>query len=243
MTPTHHNPNKVLLGSTQSSDREITCENGDPATFPAGVAVRRASDGGLSLASGALIGISAGRSLSEVAKTAVIRAGLRVPLRLTDDSVASSLVVGDLTFTAKKGGADGDNITIALVDDATAGDETVDVVGEDIVIHMEDGASTAQQIYDAIQASEAALELIDVEISGTAGDPQSAAAEAPLTGGVDGFAYVVKGAAVEVDSSTGLAVDSGSATGAVYVSGVMMGVDPITKAEVPVALVDMPGGL
>lgn len=58
-----------------------------------------------------------------------------------------------------------------------------------------------------------------------------------------GFAYVVIGQPVEVSATTGKAVSDGDATGAIYASGPLKGIDPITKAEIDVALVDMAGGL
>jgi len=58
-----------------------------------------------------------------------------------------------------------------------------------------------------------------------------------------GFAYVVIGQPVEVSATTGKAVSDGNATGAIYCSGAMKGIDPITKLEVDVALIDMGGGL
>lgn len=58
-----------------------------------------------------------------------------------------------------------------------------------------------------------------------------------------GFAYVVIGQPVESSATTGKAVSDGNATGATYVSGPMKGVDPVTKEEIDVALIDMGGGL
>jgi hypothetical protein len=146
-----HNPEVVLLGSKGSSDADVSCEAGDPSTFKAGLAVRRASTGLLSLTSGGLIGISLGRSLSDTSKTSVVRAGNLIPIQLTDEE-----------------------------------DE-----GEEI------------GPYD----------------------------------------YVAIGASVDVDDTTGKAVSDGVATGAIYVSGPKIGIDPITKEEIMVALVDMGGGL
>jgi len=57
------------------------------------------------------------------------------------------------------------------------------------------------------------------------------------------FDYVVIGQPVESSTTTGKAVSDGNATGAIWVSGPMKGIDPITKAEIDVALVDMGGGL
>ncbi len=58
-----------------------------------------------------------------------------------------------------------------------------------------------------------------------------------------GFDYVVIGQPVESSATTGKAVSDGNATGAIYVSGPMTGIDPITGDEIDVALIDMAGGL
>jgi hypothetical protein len=140
-----HDSTKILLGSHGSSDIVSTCENGDPATFIAGLVVRKASTGEISLASGQIIGVSLGISQSDTKKTSVCRAGNIIPIQITDDE--------------------------------------------------------------------------------------------------DDFAYVVIGQPVEVSATTGKAVPDDVATGAIYVSGPMKGIDPITKAEIDVALIDMGGGL
>lgn len=247
MTPTNHDANKILLGTTGSSEREASFEPGDPAVCKAGLAVSRGSDGVLDLggAAGSFLGVSLGRSLSDTEKCAVLRTGLRVPMRLKDEGVFSSLVQGNLTFTAKEKGVDGDNITIALVDGGTAGSETVDVTGTDIVVNMDDGVSTAQQIADALEASEEAMALIGVEIAeGEEATAQAAFAEDALENGADSYPYVEVGAAVDVDGSTGEACSDDEATGGVYASGVLSGIDPLTGEEVcKAALVDMTGGL
>lgn len=239
-----HNSSKVLLGSHGSSDIVATCENGDPATFIAGLAVRKASTGDISLSSGGLIGISLGRSLSDTKKTSVCRVGNFIPIQLTDEGVFATLEEGDLTFTAVEKGVDGNSITIALVDGGTAGDEEVEVTGTDIVVSMDDGVSTAQQIADAIEASEEAMALIGVEVaSGQGAVAQDAFAEAPLVDGADSYPYAVIGESLEVSATTGKAVSDDVLTGATYVSGQLSGIDPITGSEIAVALVDMGGGL
>jgi hypothetical protein len=60
---------------------------------------------------------------------------------------------------------------------------------------------------------------------------------------IGAFDYVVIGQPVESSATTGKAVSDGNATGAIWVSGPMKGIDPITKAEIDVALIDMGGGL
>lgn len=80
VSPTNHDETKVVLGRTEMSGLEASCEAADPATYLAGLAVRRANDGGLALSSGIAIGVSLGISLSDTSKTTVARAGLRLSL-------------------------------------------------------------------------------------------------------------------------------------------------------------------
>jgi hypothetical protein len=93
-----HDPTKVLLGTTGSSAKDsIQNFDADPADFPAGTAVRLKSDGSLSkeVGDGSLIGVSLGKSLSNDGRTAVLRAGDAVPIRLTADFVPTP---GDLVW-------------------------------------------------------------------------------------------------------------------------------------------------
>lgn len=234
---------KILLGSTGSSDRLSTKENGDPAVFAAGLAVRRDTDGNLSLTDGELIGVSLGESLSDTAKTSVCRSGDDVPIRLKDEGEFASIVKGDLTFTAVEKGVAGNSISITLEDDGTAGAETVEVTGTDIVVHMEGGVSTAQQIADAIEASLEASALIGVTIAGgQEATAQAAAVLDNLEGGLDSYPYVEIGQPVLIDSTTGEASSDGDASGAYYKSLQKDGVK-MDGSEVGVAVIDMPGGL
>jgi hypothetical protein len=105
-----HDPTKVLLGSNYSSDKVISDYNVDPATFVAGLAVRQSSVEGvvaLAKATGMLVGVSLGKSLSNHKKTSVLRAGLQVPIILTDDEddyayviVGAKVSVDDVTGKA-----------------------------------------------------------------------------------------------------------------------------------------------
>lgn len=247
MTPTNHDSTKVLLGSTGSNVRDVSYEPGDPAVCKAGLVVTRGSDGALDLggAAGSMLGVSAGKSLSDTEKCAVVRTGLRVPIRLKDDNVFAAITKGDLTFTSKLRGVAGNAITITFADGGTAGSETVAVDGTDIVVTGDSETSTAQEIADALEASEEAMALIGVAIAeGEESTAQTAFAEDALEGGTDAFAWVEIGAAVEIDGTTGEATDDDVATSGVYASGVLSGVDPLTGAvECYAALVDMPGGL
>ncbi len=242
-----HDANKVLLGQTGSSAKDISEYDDDPADFPAGRAVRQGATG-LSLAEGdgKWAGISIGKALSDSTNVSVVRAGESVPIECHD--VRSDLTVGDLTFTAAVpgSGSDGDNITIALIDDATAGDESVEVSSTDIIIHMDDSDSTAQQIADAINASPAALALVSVAIAaGEESTEQDAAAEAPLSGGLGAFDFVVIGEKVYIDDATGKANDSGETvtiSDAIYIAAPVVGIAE-DGSLVSAALIDMPGGL
>lgn len=106
---------------------------------------------------------------------------------LPSSGVKASLVVQDLTYTAKKFGAGGNGISIAYVDGATAGSETVAVTDKAIVVTIDDGASTATQVKAAIDGDTDAAALVSVAISGTAGDFQVAAAAAFLANGTGDF--------------------------------------------------------
>jgi hypothetical protein len=101
-------------------------------------------------------------------------------------SQATLTVNGDLTFTSVGTGSSQNAITVAIVnsDSVTAGDETVVVTGNDIVITIDAGVSTATQIKAAFDAEDDATDLVTCTIvSGQGGEAQAAAAEANLAGG------------------------------------------------------------
>jgi len=239
MTPTLHNASKVLMGSHGSSDLDASCEPSDPASFPAGRAVRRASTGALSLSSGdgQLVGVSLGKSLSDTKKTSVARTGNLVPIELAGFAF---LVKADLTFFTKRNVA----VAIEFLDTGVAGSEVSSVTGDDdagyvISLSMEDGVSTATQCKAALDADGDTAALIDTLISGTAGTAQADFAEDDIDGAIPAL-----GVAVRVSNSTGKAVNtSGTLTGASYASGVSTGVSEEGASDVPAAYIDMGGGL
>lgn len=106
---------------------------------------------------------------------------------VTPAAVKASLVKNDLTFTALKGGSQGNDISIEFLDTGTAGAEAVTVTGNLISVSMEDGVSTATECKAALDASTDAAELITTAISGTAGDAQNAFAEDNLESGSGEF--------------------------------------------------------
>jgi len=245
--PPYHNPNEVLLGTTRSADRVVSNYDADPADFPAGTVVSKIANGSIEKgnANGAAIGVSAGKSMSQIERLAVIRSGLLVPILLKDEGVIAELEKGDLTFISKIPGEAGNDISIVFLDelsDASASVEEVD--GLKIVVHMENNATTATALKTAIDADPEASALIEVVIAdGQGAEPQAAFAEDNLEDGADSYPYAVKGAVVEIDETLGVAESDGDYTSnAHYASEAIDGVYP-DGTIAKVALVDMGGGL
>lgn len=102
-----HDASKVLMGSTVQSDRTVTNHAG---SVEAGVACRQKSDGTLSqtLADGGLLGVSLGKDLSNISRTAICRRGLAVPILLTaafTPTVGAFVSISDTTGKAIAAGA------------------------------------------------------------------------------------------------------------------------------------------
>jgi hypothetical protein len=68
---------------------------------------------------------------------------------------------------------------------ASAGSEIVSVVGNSIVITIEDGVSTASQIANSVNLSQLATNLISVLITGTGSNTQTIASIVYLSGGIN----------------------------------------------------------
>jgi len=90
-----HDPTKFKMGTTNSSAKDVSNFKSDPATFPAGTAVRVKSDGKLSVtaADGGFAGVSLGAPLSDAKVTTVVRTGEGVAVLLTDDAASYAYVV------------------------------------------------------------------------------------------------------------------------------------------------------
>ncbi len=100
--------------------------------------------------------------------------------------VKATKKIQDILYTAVDAGVAGNSITVAYVDDGAAGIETVTVTGSAITVHMEDGASTAQNIADAIAADDDAPDLVTALVdAGDETDVQAAVGAQTFTGGVD----------------------------------------------------------
>jgi hypothetical protein len=135
-----HDSSKVLLGTTQSSAKDVSSHGSDPATFLAGLCVSLASTGALSLlkSAGMRIGVSLGKDLSDASRTAVCRTGEKVPVRAELKRASASVVitnyanlvsgtddvitVGATAFTAQAGASTPGqaHFTAATSNDATA---------------------------------------------------------------------------------------------------------------------------
>lgn len=97
-----HDSSKVLMGTTQSSFRNVDNHAGD---IPAGKIVRLNSSDVLTIAASgaAALGISLGKSLSDTSRTAICRKGVRVPVLVTDafsPAVGAQVAIHDTTGIA-----------------------------------------------------------------------------------------------------------------------------------------------
>lgn len=112
-----HSPTKFLMGSGQSSLKNVDNHKGE---IEAGLIARLKTDGSLSIASadGLPLGISLGRSLSNTARTAVARKGVGIPVLLTNGFtpvVGTQVHISNTTgkAVASGGGATGMNAVYA----------------------------------------------------------------------------------------------------------------------------------
>lgn len=106
---------------------------------------------------------------------------------VTPAAVKASLVKQDITYTAVKGGTEGNLISVQYANTALAGAETVTVTSRAILVGIESGVSTATQVRAAILASPAAVALVTPVITGTAGTAQVTAAATFLASGAGEF--------------------------------------------------------
>lgn len=266
-----HDAAKMLMGSTKSSCREAEVYSDDPASFPAGLAVSLNSSGALSLlkSAGRRIGISLGRSLSNTKHTAVLKAGLGVPVKLalkratgviTVTSYANLVSgthdvvsVAGVAFTAQSTSATPGDATFQA---ATGNNQTAASLAAQINAHATAGAlvyAKASSAVVTLYARAGGTAGNDIAVSYTDNDSNvgvtlSGLSGGKLSGGSDTFSdinYVTKGAKAYFNDTLGLADFSTVETtisDAVYVSGVLTGIDEDGNS-VPCALVDMQGGM
>jgi hypothetical protein len=260
-----HDATKVLMGATRSSSKQGSESfASSPLTYIAGLAVRRASTNLLSLtkSAGLWVGISLGRSLSDIEKTDVLKAGEQVPVLLefapatataTITAFANLLTVTPDTitvdgtaFVAQAGAA---TLGTGTFQAATSNNATATSLAAQINAH-----ATASTKVKAVAVG--AVVTLTALVNTTAGnaytlaytDNSSAGATisgATFTGGGGASNFVTKGAKVYFSNTTGKAdaPDSDATiSDAIYVSGVMTGIGE-DGVEVAAAIIDMPGGL
>lgn len=226
---------KVALAGAGSNVKDIESFNDDPANFLAGSVVSLASTGLLSLLSsaGMRIGVSRGKSLSDHKKTAVQRAGLRVPVLasykrasavVTISSYANlvsgtddALAVGGVSFVAQAGAA---TLGQATFQAATSNDATATSLAAQINAH----ATTAALVYAVASAATVTIYSLvagvgstgtgnDIAVAYTDNDTNVGITIAGLSGGklaggldtVAGIDYVTVGAKMYINNSTGKA--------------------------------------
>lgn len=86
---------------------------------------------------------------------------------------SASAVLQDLTYTAVTPGSTGNSISVTYVGGGTAGSEKVTVSGSAITVTIASGASTANDIQNAINNSTQALALVSVLVSGTGSNTET----------------------------------------------------------------------
>ncbi len=264
-----HDATKTLLGSTESSARDISCHSDDPANFPAGKVVSLNTDGELSVVAsdGMRIGISLGKSLSDTKKTSVARCGERIPVLLearrahgvitvssyanlvsgTDDAIT----VAGQAFTAQAGAVTpGDPTFQAATSNADTAISLAALINAHAVVGLAVKAIVTSSGVVTLIARASGVAGNDIGLTYTDNDSNigavlSGLSANKLSGGAALPNYVVKGAKAYINDDTGIADEvlaDVTISDATYVSGVLTGIkEDGTSAYC--ALVDIPGGL
>ncbi len=266
-----HDPTKALMGSPGSSAKQGSeVFASDPATFLAGLAVRRKNSATIPLsvtkADGAWVGISLGASLSDCKKTSVLKTGELVPVLLeaapargvvviTDYANLvlvsnDTLKVGATTFTFKTSASSSTEVLCAASGSSNA------VVAAALAAKI-NAHTTAGALFKAVVTDTAEV-TITAKTNSTLGSTidlvytDAGVSDIGLTvddvtftgGGIDPD-YVVIGANVYFSDVTGKADDPSSGatvSNAIYMSEPLTGIAE-DGSEVYCALIDYDGGL
>lgn len=100
-------------------------------------------------------------------------------------AIKATRIIQDIEYQADIAGTGGNAISIQYTNTATAGSETVNVVGNAITIGIQSGVTTVNQILIALGLSAAASALIDYTETGTGFETQTTQTALFLTGGVN----------------------------------------------------------
>lgn len=262
-----HNTGQILLGSTRQGGKHpakvVSSVASDPATYKAGLAVRMASSGLLSLSSGFLCGVSLGKSLDDNTRTSYVRKSGGVPLRalkysgtITISSYANLvstsgdvIQVAGVDFTAQSS-----SVTLgqATFQAASSNNATATSLAAQINAHATAGA----KVY--AQAASAVVHLVSIEdnpsaptLTYTDSSPTTVGASVSGSGTMTALTPTI-GAAVYVHSTLGKAVvsthTSAVVTNAIYASNdatsgaLIDGIDE-SGSTIVCAMIDMEGGI
>lgn len=261
-----HDASKVLLGTTRSSSKQGSeVFASDPATYPAGTAVRRNSSNLLSVtkADGLWAGISLGKDLADTTKTSVLKAGEEVPLLLERQPArgtvtissyanlisggADSVTIGATAFVAQAGAVTPGGATFQA---ATSNDATATSLAAQINAHSVAGALVVATAVGAVvtitaKSNSSSGDTIALVYTEGGSGTGAAVSGATLTDSDDTADWVVIGAKVYISDTTGKADDPNSGStisDAIYKTAPITGIDE-SGAEVACVIVDMPGGL
>lgn len=137
-----HDATKMQMGTTTSSQKEVSSHAGSPSTFRAGLCLHLKSDDTLSLAAadGSKIGISLGKDLSDANRVAFVRKGLGVPILLANGFTPTKGAQVQISTTTGKAVASGTTVNAfyasgaltAIAEDGTTeadGCALIDMVG------------------------------------------------------------------------------------------------------------------
>lgn len=260
-----HDATKVVMGSVGVSGYNAADFDADPASFPAGTAVRLKSDGTISVtkADGSWVGISRGRSLSSTKKISVVTDGrgvaalvARQPARGvvtitsytnlvsgTDDSIT----VGATVFTAQVGAATLGQTTFQA---ATSNDATAASLVAQINAHATAGAlvkaSAVASVVTLTAISNAAgADTIALAYTDNDSNIGATVSGSTLTDSDDSADWLVLGAKAYISDDSGMVDDPNSGatiSDAVIASALLTGYDEDGNSAAAV-LLDFPGGL
>jgi hypothetical protein len=256
---------KVLMGATGSSSKAGTeVFASDPATFLAGIAVRRASTNLLSTtkADGRWIGISLGANLSDSKKTTVLASGDKVPILLelapargvvTITSYANliatsddTLKIGATTFTFHSSATDENHIAAVTSNNQTATNLAAAINAHSVAGLLFIASAVGAVVTITAISNTTVGSTIDLVYTDTPGNSIGLTVDAAtFTGGNVTPDYVSQGKHVYISDTSGKAYDPKSQStisNAIYASGVLTAVQE-DGTTAYAALVDMIGGL
>lgn len=262
---TRSDAEKVLLGCPRKGPEIV--ENYPHVTdaIAPGIAGCLNTDGEFVAGAAApVMGISRGQSMKHTDLTSVTLKGKEVPLKLTDLGVAAEgtveiedfaelltdgfdvITVGTVGFTAQAGAAELGTATFraATNDDATAASLALQINNHEDTMDLVEAVAVGPIVtITAREVGTAGNSIVLTYADEGSDTAATVSGSGTLEDGYDSFAYVVPGAAVFVDDTTGLATEEDSGTTEMnwrYASGPLDGVNPTIGGEsADCALVNM----